>query len=320
MKNQISKIVKALGIIALLTGVILPSFNLNTQTGNIAGLDNKNTAVTANTVTNLPWDLDKINADGAWKSTNGGTSVIVAVLDTGIDANHQGLIGKVIDNINFSHSSTSNDVNGHGTAVAGLIAASLENGKGTIGVAYNASLLNVKVADDSGIISPEAVAKGIIWAIGKGAKVINMSFTLRESSQTVEDAINYAWSKGAVLIAAGGNVPNSKTTYPASHPNVISVAGTDKNDHMSNWSCTGNWISVRAPNVDLYTTSPDGKYTMKSGTSFAAPLVSGEAALLLTIAKDTNDNGLTNDEVRAAILNNTDAGRIDILKAVESLK
>jgi len=320
MKNQINKIVISLGLIALITGILLPTINQNAQTGNIAGLSAENNSTIINTSNVLPWDLEKINADGAREYTNGGTNIIVAVLDTGIDENHKGLICKVIDNINFSDSATSNDINGHGTAVAGLIAASLENGKDTIGVAYNASLLNVKVANDSGIVSPEAVAKGILWAIGKGAKVINMSFTLRESSQTVEEAINYAWSEGAVLVAAGGNIPNSKTTYPASYPNVISVAGTDKNDHISNWSCTGNWISVRAPNVDLYTTSPDGKYTMKSGTSFAAPLVSGEAALLLTIAYDANSNGNTNDEVRTAILKNTDGGRINILKAVESLK
>lgn len=316
MKKRINT--NFLGLIALISGIILPALNQNAPTGNIADLTAEGKLITLSNISAQSWYLEKIDAYDAWKNGNGGTNIIVAVLDTGIDVNNEDLVGRVIDNINFSQSATSSDVNGHGTAVAGVIAASLEDGKGVTGVAYNASLLNVKVANDSGVIYPEAVAKGITWAIEKGAKVINLSFTLRGPNETVENAVNYAWSQGAVIIAAAGNTGSSNKTYPAAYQNVIAVAATEKDDSICKWSNNGNWISVGAPGVDIYTTISNGEYALKSGTSFAAPLVSGEAALLMAITHDVNGNGNTNDEVRAAILNNTDAGRINIEKAEEN--
>ena len=314
-----NNITNYLGIIALIGGIILPVLNQNTATDNLASLAIESKSVTLSNISAPSWYIEKIDVENIWNNGNSGANVIVAVLDTGIDATNQDLAGKVVDSINFSTSTTTNDENGHGTAVAGVIAASLENGKGVTGVAFNASLLNVKVANDSGIINPEAVVEGINWAIEKGAKVINLSFTLSKANEMVENAINYAWSQGAVIIAAAGNTAGSNKTYPAAYQNVIAVAATDKDDSICKWSNNGNWISVSAPGVDICTTVANGEYAMKNGTSFSAPLVSGEAALLMAITLDANGNGNTNDEVRAAILNNTDAGRINIEKAIENI-
>jgi thermitase len=274
----------------------------------------------------LPWYIEKVNADDVWKSTAAGENILVAVLDTGIDAAHEDLAGKVVAGVNFSSGKTSADVNGHGTVTAGIITASFENLKGATGIAYNSSLLNVKVAGDNGFVNPDAVAKGIIWAVDRGAQVINLSLTLSQPSEEVEAAVKYAWEKGAVIIAAAGNSASAVPVYPASSPNVIGVAATDKNDRLTKWSNRGSWISVSAPGVDILSTLPSNKYAVKSGTSYATALVSGEAALLMAIAKDCNGNGRVNDEVRDAILKNTEmradgatAGRVNVEKAVNSL-
>jgi len=329
MRNQIQKILNLLGVTAIILGIVFSGISHQSEAGRIADFQNsrnvKATNVSNNTIA-LPWHLEKINADDVWKATEGGANIVVAVLDTGIDENHEDLQGKVIESVNFSSSQTTNDVNGHGTAIAGIIAASVGNLKGTMGIAYNSSLLNVKVAGDDGFVNPEAVAKGIIWATNKGAKVINLSLTLNKSDEAVEEAIEYAWSKGAVIIAAAGNTSSNKPTYPAASLNVIGVAATDENDRLPKWSNRGDWVSVSAPGVDIYSTSPNGKYIYKNGTSFAAALVSGEATLLFAVAEDGNGNGITNDEVKEAIMKNTEmrtdvtnAGRIDVQKAVEQL-
>ena len=234
-------------------------------------------ADTSAAVNNLPsqWHLTKIMADKAWHITDSNPDIVVAVLDSGIDVNHQDLVGKVKQSVNFTGSPTEGDVYGHGTLIAGLIAASEKDLKGATGVAYNCSLFNVKVADDAGFTTPDAVAKGIIWAADNGADIINLSVVLTKPSTIVEDAVEYAWSKGCLLVAASGNNAGLKPMYPAAYENVISVGATDKNDRLAQWSNRGEWVTVSAPGVDIYSTSPDDKYIQKSGTSFSTALVFG---------------------------------------------
>ncbi len=126
MRNRINKIINFLGAITLTASIIIPIIHQNAPTGNIAGLIAENKVTVTDNATTLPWHIEKTKAFDAQKNTKGGINIIVAVLDTGIDANHEDLTGKVIDNINLSQSATDNDVNGHGTAVAGIIAGSLE--------------------------------------------------------------------------------------------------------------------------------------------------------------------------------------------------
>ena len=268
------------------------------------------------------WHLDKIHAYQAWATLPADKTVLVAVLDTGIDATHPDLAGKVVGAVNFSHSDTADDVNGHGTYLAGIIAAAA-NGAGATGLAYNASLLNVKVAGDDGIADQAALAEGIIWATDNGAQVINISITFNKPAAAVQGAIEYAWSKGVLIVAAAGNNYSTDPKYPAAYPGVIGVAATDQNDNIAKWSNTGDWVAVDAPGVGILSTLPHDGYGQKNGTSAATALVSGEAALLFTVATDSNGDGRVNDEIRQVIVAGTDAvadngaGRINVLQAAK---
>jgi len=260
------------------------------------------------------WAIPKIMAPQAWDITSGEASIVIAVLDTGIDKNHEDLAGKVISEVNFTDSRTTSDVYGHGTHIAGIIAAAADNGVGISGVAYNCRLMNVKVADDRGIFDGSAAAKGVIWAVDHGAKVINMSLVSTEPSYELEKAISYAWSKGAVVIAAAGNFVGTKVVYPAYYSGCIAVAATDTNDCVASWSSHGEWVDVAAPGVDIYSTLTGNRYDSKSGTSMAAAHVSGLAGLLFVMRSDKNHNGFVNDEVRAAIESGCDELDISSVK------
>jgi len=209
----------------------------------------------------------------------------------------------VVIEVNLTNSPTSGDVYGHGTHVAGIIAACSNNGVGIAGVAPESWLMNVKVAGDDGGCWASTVAKGILWAVDKGADVINLSIELREPSPELEDAINYAWSQGVVIIAAAGNEGSQSPVYPAYYENCIAVAATRQDNTLAPLSNYGDWVDVTAPGVDIYSSLPGNSYGYKSGTSFATAYVSGLAALLLNVVTDTNGDGKLNDEVRAAIEN-----------------
>ncbi|MCJ7516269.1 MAG: S8 family serine peptidase [Dehalococcoidia bacterium] len=260
------------------------------------------------------WAIPKIMAPQAWEVTSGEPNVVIAVLDTGIDDKQNDLAGKVIAEVNFTDSPTAEDVYGHGTHIAGIIAAWTGSGTGVVGLAPDCRLMNVKVADDQGRFDSEVAAKGVTWAVDHGAKVINMSLVSTEPSASLEEAINYAWNKGAVVVAAAGNLVGNKIVYPAYYSNCIAVAATDSDDHVASWSSHGDWVDVAAPGVDIYSTLPDNKYSYKSGTSMAAAHVSGLAGLLFVLEKDRNNNGFINDEVRAAIENGCDGLNIGLVK------
>jgi len=238
------------------------------------------------------WGVYKIEAPRAWQITRGDQSVIVAVLDTGINKDSQDLAGMVVTEVNFTDSPTSDDVYGHGTHMAGTIAA----------IAPECRLMNVKVADDMGKCQPSVVARGIIWAVDHGAKVINLSLAM-VGSRDLEEAVNYAWSRGAILVAAAGNKGTSDPSYPAYYDNCLAVAGTNENNSLALLSSHGDWVDVSAPGFNIYSELPRNQYGYKTGTSAAGAHVSGVAALVFSIAEDTNGNGAINDEVRWAIEN-----------------
>jgi thermitase len=262
-------------------------------------------------------------APQAWEVTSGANNVVIAVLDTGIDKEQVDLAGKVIAEVNFTDSPTTDDIYGHGTHIAGIIAAWAANGTGVAGLAHDCRLMNVKVADDQGRFDSSVAAKGVNWAVEHGANVINMSLVSTEPSPILEEAINYAWNKGVVVVAAAGNLVGTKVVYPAYYSNCIAVAATDSDDRVASWSSQGYWVDVAAPGVDIYSILPGNKYGYKSGTSMAAAHVSGLAGLLFALENDRNDDGFVNDEVRAAIEYGCDGlnigtvkGRINALYAV----
>ena len=249
---------------------------------------------------NQQWALSKINIFQLWQVTAVKEDTVVAVLDTGIDSNHQDLNGLIIAEANFTNSPSPNDSYGHGTHVAGIIAAK-NNDVGIVGVAPGCRLLNVKVADDAGRFRASALAEGIVWAVNNGARVINISLEIREPSPALEEAVDYAWSHGAIIIAAAGNDGIQSPAYPAYYENCLAVAATNQDDNLAILSNYGDWVDVAAPGYDIYSTLPNNSYGYKTGTSFAAACVSGMAALLFNVVTDANGDGKLNDEVRAAI-------------------
>jgi thermitase len=237
----------------------------------------------------------------------------VAVLDTGINKDNQDLSDRVVAEVNFTNSPTSDDLYGHGTHMAGTIAA----------IAPECQLMNVKVADDVGRCEPSVVARGIVWAVDHGAKVINISLSMR-ALPNLEEAVNYAWGQGAILITAAGNKGKSEPSYPAYYANCLAVAGTDENNSLALLSSYGDWVDVAAPGFNIYSQLPQNQYGYKTGTSAAGAHVSGVAALVFSVAEDRNGNGAVNDEVRWAIENSctpiaedgTGQGLVNALQAI----
>jgi len=272
------------------------------------------------------WGMVKIQSPQAWDVTTGSSSINIAILDTGVDLDHPDLVSKIINSVDFSNSGTVDDVYGHGTHVAGIAAAMTNNGIGVTGLSYRCAIMNVKVLDNNGMGAYSWIISGIIWAADNGARIINLSLGAAYASSGLEDAVSYAWSKGAVIVAAAGNNGDTTPMYPAYYTNCIAVAATDANDATASWSNYGDWVDVAAPGVSIYSTLKDNSYGYLSGTSMASPHVAGLAALLFTMVGDSNGDGFLNDEVRARVETTCDdigvsgigSGRINAYRAVQT--
>lgn len=275
------------------------------------------------------WALPRINADKAWSAAKAVSPVTIAILDSGIDVNHPDLKDRIVPGINTINplKSARDDV-GHGTHVAGIAAASLNNRIGVAGVAgiQGIKIMPVKVFDQWGG-SDVSISDGIIWAADHGARVINMSFGSFYQSGILNDAIDYAYAKGVVMVAAAGNWASQEISYPAALSKVMAISAIDRQNQLADFSSYGPQIDVCAPGEDIYSTYWDlykgSTYAKMSGTSMASPMVAGLAAMLL--AKNPK---LTNDDVRQIIeVSATDLGdsgwdpryghgRIDVYKAL----
>jgi thermitase len=274
------------------------------------------------------WALEQIHALPAPSFPGNDSPVLVAILDTGIDKNHEDLVGRVVAEVDFSGSGSAGDIYGHGTPIAGIIAADAENGLGIIGLAPESRLYNIKVADDSGRCQISELIDGIIWAVDHGARVINISIEFRESVTGLKDAVDYAWKKGVVVVAAAGNDGDSRPVYPAAYEHCLAVTALQENGALAPLANHGDWVDVAAPGMDIYTTLPGSTYGYKHGTSFATAYVSGLAALLLSQAVDTSGDGNLNDEVRRAIEDGCDAvdiagtgkGRINVAVSLAEIE
>ena len=219
----------------------------------------------------------KLNLPEAHRLARGGR-VLIAVIDSEVDAAHPDLAGAIVGN--FEASADDEQPHSHGTGMAGAIAAR----RSMLGTAPQASLLTVR-AFSMRAASPEGttfnILKGLDWAAARGARVINMSFA-GPSDPRLREALLKANKKGIVLIAAAGNAgPNSPPLFPAADPNVIAVTATDAQDKIFNGANRGGHIAVAAPGVDILVPAPAGTYQLTTGTSVAAAEVSGAAALLI---------------------------------------
>jgi serine protease len=304
------------------------------------------------------YSLDRMRVRDAWSLTRGGANV-VAVLDTGVSFVHADLAGRIYVNPGESGSGREtngrdddangfvDDVNGwdfvngdrkpaddndHGTWVSGVIAANPNNAQGIAGISWTDKILPVKVMDSAGSGYTSDLARGIRYAADRGARVINMSVGGFPYDVAVKSAVDYAWSKGAVLVGAAGNNRREETYYPASYPNVISVSATQADDEFTNWSSYGTAVDVSAPGGDIQTADCGGcspttaggtAYMYVSGTSFATPNTAGVVALIRARYPTW-----TNQQVVARLLSTVDdlgypgwdnrygSGRVNAMRAV----
>ncbi|MBQ1024459.1 type VII secretion-associated serine protease mycosin [Micromonospora sp. C95] len=247
---------------------------------------NPDSARRADQVRDEQWQLDKLGARTAWRSST-GRGVIVAVIDSGVDGSHPDLTGQVLPGLDLVAPSGAAEADpvGHGTTVAGLIAGRNDDRRGVVGLAPDARILPVRVLDaenryDDALI----VAKGVRWAVDNGAKVINLSLGGNGDSAALAAAIDYAFARDVVVVACTGNLatsPESKVWYPAREPGVIAVSGLERNsDNLWSGAITGRATVLTAPASGLVGARPPGGYWRVQGTSFAAPLVAATAALV----------------------------------------
>jgi type VII secretion-associated serine protease mycosin len=232
------------------------------------------------------WQLEMLNVAGAWTYAT-GAGVTVAVIDSGVDATHPDLVGQVLPGLDLVDSKGDGDADlvGHGTTVSAIIAGRGDDNVGVIGIAPKARILPVRVLDEENRYDDAiTVAKGVHWAVDKGARVINLSLGGTSSSAALAAALDYAFAKDVVVVACTGNMSASADTevwYPAREPGVIAVAGMERDgEKLWSGSITGAQTVVTAPATELVGARSGGEYWRVQGTSFAAPMVSGTAALI----------------------------------------
>ncbi len=265
----------------------------------------------------------KIQAPQAWEITTGSISVTIAIVDTGVDLNHPDLAEKIWNNAGEIPSNgvdddangylddwrgwdfANNDNNpqddyGHGTHVAGIAAATSNNGIGITGVAWGARLMSLKILDQSGNGTNADLALALHYAVDNGAQIINLSVGDPPPDPVMEEAVNYAYTHGAVVIAAAGNSGAAGVYYPGAYANAIAVAATDANNKVALFSSYGLEVDLAAPGSSIYSTywisGTGSTFATLSGTSMATPHVSGVAALLASLPQFNSP-----DKIRAAL-------------------
>ena len=277
-------------------------------------------------IPNDPWRSsqyawDRISAYDGWNLTRGSSSVVIAVVDTGVQLSHPDLAAKLVPGYDFvENDADPSDGHGHGTHVAGTTAAITNNAVGVSGTCPECRVMPVRVLNNSGNGTLTGVANGIIYAANNGAQVINLSLG-GSGNSTLESAVNYAWGKGSLLACAAGNDSTDDTTYafPGAYAQCLAVASTDSVDDISWFSNYGTWVDIAAPGSSIYSTALGSDYEYLSGTSMATPHVAGVAGLVSSL-------GLNNAQVRARLETTADPidgtgelwnnGRLNLLRAV----
>ena len=237
----------------------------------------------------------------AWDMMRSTDSLVLAVLDSGVDLDHPDLVDRLVPGWDFvNNDPVPDDDFGHGTMVAGVAGATTNNGRGVAGAAWGGRIMPIKVLDARGRASDQNIASGITWAVNHGADVVNLSLGGPGSSATLQAAVDYATARNVIVVAAAGNDANSIRHYPAACDGVIAVGATETDGKLATFSNYGSWIDINAPGVAIATTMRGGgeAYGLNSGTSFAAPLVAGVAVLLRAAAPSASVAALA-DRLRA---------------------
>ena len=265
------------------------------------------------------WALPKIGWDQVFGTSIGG-SATVAILDTGVDGSQPELAGKLVAGTSLLGTSATTDPNGHGTAMAGIVAANTNNGSGIAGVGYDGvRVMPVTVLGSDGTGRDSDVIEGLVWAADHGADVALMAFSASGYSSALQAAVDYAWSKGVVLVAATGNDGSSSASFPAGDRGVVGVSNTDQSDTLNASSNYGADTFLAAPGTDILTVVPGGGTTSVTGTSASAAHVAAAAALLRAA-----DGSLSNGVVVGRLARTADAagtvaqtgnGRLNLARA-----
>ncbi len=307
------------------------------------------------------WYLERIDVPTAWQITQGTPDIILAIIDTGIDYQHpdlqtclwtnsaelqgqpgvdddgNGLIDDVMgwdftDAPRFADGGDYLDpdpdpmdefLGGHGTEIAGIIAASVNNQRGIAGIAPQIRIMNLRAGTASGYLEEDDVIQAMLYAYANGARIINMSFGDVKVSTVFKEVVRFLWSQGITFVAAAGNEGQPEVYFPAALTQTIAVGSCDQQDHLSGFSNFGYGIDLLAPGTDILSTAPGGKYRRVNGTSFSAPMVAATCALLLsanpqlsneqlrTIVKSTAEKQLPNPDWQIG------AGRLNAGKALQ---
>ncbi len=275
------------------------------------------------------WPAPQIGLPAAWDVTTGSSSTIVAVVDTGVQLSHPDLDARIATGANAGYDFANNDSDpsddhGHGTFVAGIIAAESNTsgaGSGIAGVCWACRIMPVKVLGANGSGSTFTVAAGIDWARTHGARVVNLSLGASTSDPTLQAAVNNAWNAGVVVVAASGN-SGGAVAYPAAYPNAIAVGANNSSGARSSFSSYGPQLDVMAPGESVFSTTLGGGYGSGSGTSFAAPHVAGVVGLMISAGVTSPADiaarlAATATDMGASGFDNlTGWGRVDAARAV----
>ncbi|MBA9026004.1 S8 family peptidase [Peribacillus huizhouensis] len=265
------------------------------------------------TVAEVPKGIELIQAPKLWEKSK-GKDITVAILDTGCDVDHPDLQGRIIGGRNFTEDDNGNsdifkDYNGHGTHVAGTIAA-VENGVGVVGVAPEANLLILKVLDHRGSGQYEWIINGINYAVEQKVDIISMSLGGPEDVPELHQAIQNAIAKHILVVCAAGNEGDGRDTtdelgYPGCYNEVISVGSVDLNRRSSDFTNSNKEVDLVAPGEEILSTYLGGKYAKLSGTSMATPHISGALALIKEISNKSFERNLTEPELYAQLIKRT---------------
>ncbi len=285
------------------------------------------------------WYLQKIDVEQAWQVSQGKAEIILAIIDTGIDYTHpdlapslwinesekNGLVGVdddqngLIDDVqgwDFTDAPDFPDggdylnpdpdpmdefLGGHGTEIAGIIGAQVNNRIGIAGIAPRIKIMNLRAGTAAGYLEEDDVIRAMLYAYQMGATIINMSFGDRKISTVFKDVVHYLWQKGITMVAAAGNEGQPQVYYPAALKETIAVGSSEQNDQLSAFSNFGYGLDLVAPGVNIMSTAPHNSYRSVSGTSFSAPMVAAVCALV-----SSTHSGIKNESVRAILKNTTD--------------
>lgn len=239
------------------------------------------------------WHHVTLMSSLSWDYQTGSTDMPIAIIDSGVDADHPDLVEKLIPGYNFlAQNTNTQDVLGHGTAVAGSAAAATNNGIGVAGMAWQNPVMPLVVLDSSNYATYANIAAAILYAVDHGVKIINISIGGSSYSSTLEYAVNYAWDHNALVFACAHNYSTDTPYYPAACTHAVAVAATDAGDNLASFSNYGSWITLSAPGTSILTTNNGGGYGYWNGTSFASPIAAGAAALAWSANPE-----LTNEQI-----------------------